>query len=117
MLEERFAVIGFEPEGSAGLLMLRLACREGEALVYVGRVGTGWERETAWEIAPGAVAASPSTSSPGDSQREGNLVRNGLRDSHWSAAPLAGVVLRNGDRDSFPPGVGGDCHRELTYHD
>jgi bifunctional non-homologous end joining protein LigD len=44
---ERLAVIGFVPEGSAGLLSLCLARRKGGALVYVGRVGTGWDRETA----------------------------------------------------------------------
>jgi bifunctional non-homologous end joining protein LigD len=47
---ERFVVIGFVPEGSAGLLKLRLARREGRDLVYVGRVGTGWDRKTAGEI-------------------------------------------------------------------
>jgi bifunctional non-homologous end joining protein LigD len=47
---ERFAVVGFVPEGASGLLKLRLARREGDALVYVGRVGTGWDRETAREI-------------------------------------------------------------------
>jgi bifunctional non-homologous end joining protein LigD len=47
---ERFAVVGFVPEGSGGLLKLRLARREDDALVYVGRVGTGWDRETAREI-------------------------------------------------------------------
>jgi bifunctional non-homologous end joining protein LigD len=45
--QDRFAVIGFVPEGSSGLLKLRLARREGDALVYVGRVGTGWDRKTA----------------------------------------------------------------------
>jgi bifunctional non-homologous end joining protein LigD len=43
-------VIGFVPEGSAGLLKLRLARRVGRDLVYVGRVGTGWDRKTAVEI-------------------------------------------------------------------
>jgi bifunctional non-homologous end joining protein LigD len=47
---DRFAVIGFVPEGSSGLLKLRLARREGRALVYVGRVGTGWDRKTAGRI-------------------------------------------------------------------
>ena len=47
---ERFAVVGFVPEGSGGLLKLRLARREDDALVYVGRVGTGWDRETARKI-------------------------------------------------------------------
>jgi bifunctional non-homologous end joining protein LigD len=47
---ERFAVVGFVPEGSAGLLKLRLARREPAGLVYVGRVGTGWDRETAREV-------------------------------------------------------------------
>ena len=44
---ERFAVVGFVSEGSAGLLKLRLARREQGGLVYVGRVGTGWDRDTA----------------------------------------------------------------------
>jgi bifunctional non-homologous end joining protein LigD len=47
---ERFVVIGFVPEGSTGLLKLRLARREGRELVYVGRVGTGWDRKTAGQI-------------------------------------------------------------------
>jgi bifunctional non-homologous end joining protein LigD len=47
---ERFVVVGFVPEGSASLLKLRLARREGGGLVYVGRVGTGWDRATAREI-------------------------------------------------------------------
>ena len=47
---ERFAVVGFVPEGSSGLLKLRLARREGRELVYVGRVGTGWDRKTAGRI-------------------------------------------------------------------
>jgi bifunctional non-homologous end joining protein LigD len=47
---ERFAVVGFVPEGSSGLLKLRLARRGGDALAYVGRVGTGWNPETARDI-------------------------------------------------------------------
>jgi bifunctional non-homologous end joining protein LigD len=47
---ERFAVVGFVPEGSVGLLKLRLARREEDRLIYVGRVGTGWDRETAREV-------------------------------------------------------------------
>jgi bifunctional non-homologous end joining protein LigD len=47
---ERFVVIGFAPEGGGGLAKLRLARREGSALVYVGRVGTGWSRKSAVEI-------------------------------------------------------------------
>jgi bifunctional non-homologous end joining protein LigD len=46
----RFAVVGFVPEGSAGLLKLRLARREASGLIYVGRVGTGWDRKTARAI-------------------------------------------------------------------
>jgi bifunctional non-homologous end joining protein LigD len=60
---ERFAVVGFVPEGPDGILKLRLARRDGDALVYVGRVGTGWDRETARTIRralePLARAASP----------------------------------------------------------
>jgi bifunctional non-homologous end joining protein LigD len=59
----RFAVVGYVPEGSAGLLKLRLARRDGDALVYIGRVGTGWDRETARDIrqalAPLARRTSP----------------------------------------------------------
>jgi bifunctional non-homologous end joining protein LigD len=40
---DRFVVVGFVPGGSAGILKLRLARREGSALIYVGRVGTGWD--------------------------------------------------------------------------
>ena len=51
------------PEGSSGILKLRLARREGDRLVYVGRVGTGWDRETARAIRralePLARPASP----------------------------------------------------------
>jgi bifunctional non-homologous end joining protein LigD len=47
---ERFAIVGFVPEGSARLLKLRLARREQGGLVYVGRVGTGWDRGTAREV-------------------------------------------------------------------
>jgi bifunctional non-homologous end joining protein LigD len=47
---ERFVIVGFAPEGSAGIAKLRLARREGNALVYVGRVGTGWDRKTAAAI-------------------------------------------------------------------
>ena len=43
-------MIGYVPEGSSGLLKLRLARREGRELVYVGRVGTGWNRKSAGEI-------------------------------------------------------------------
>jgi bifunctional non-homologous end joining protein LigD len=38
------------PEGSAGLLKLRLAQRKQDGLIYVGRVGTGWDRQTAREV-------------------------------------------------------------------
>jgi len=51
-------VVGFVPEGSSGLLKLRLARRDGDALVYVGRVDTGWDRKTTGRIrrAPDAFA-------------------------------------------------------------
>ena len=42
---------------------LRLARREGDALIYVGRVGTGWDRKTAAALrrtlAPLACTACP----------------------------------------------------------
>jgi bifunctional non-homologous end joining protein LigD len=47
---ERFVVVGFAPEGPSGIAKLRLARREGRGLVYVGRVGTGWDRKTAAAI-------------------------------------------------------------------
>jgi bifunctional non-homologous end joining protein LigD len=47
---ERFVVVGFAPEGPSGIAKLRLARREGHALIYVGRVGTGWDRKTAAAI-------------------------------------------------------------------
>lgn len=47
---ERFAVVGFAPEGTDGLLKLRLARREGSSLIYVGAVGTGWDRKAARSV-------------------------------------------------------------------
>jgi bifunctional non-homologous end joining protein LigD len=47
---DRFVVVGFVPEGSSGILKLRLARRERGELIYVGRVGTGWDHETAHAI-------------------------------------------------------------------
>jgi bifunctional non-homologous end joining protein LigD len=47
---ERFVVVGFAPESGGGIAKLRLARRDGGALVYVGRVGTGWSRKDAVEI-------------------------------------------------------------------
>jgi hypothetical protein len=66
----RFTVVGFVSEGSGGLLKLRLARREERGLIYVGRVGTGWDRKTARAIrhaleplarptAPKATIATP----------------------------------------------------------
>jgi bifunctional non-homologous end joining protein LigD len=62
---DRFVVVGFVPEGSNGVLKLWLARREGAALIYVGRVGTGWDHKTARAIRralePLARATSPLT--------------------------------------------------------
>ena len=70
---------GFVPEGSDGISKLRLARREGGALVYVGRVGTGWDRETARAIRralePLALAASP-LSTPLKKADRGGLSRS-----------------------------------------
>ena len=44
---DRFVVVGFVPDGAGGLAKLRLARREGRALIYAGRVGTGWDHKTA----------------------------------------------------------------------
>ena len=46
----RFIVVGFAPDGMGGLAKLRLARREGDKLVYAGRVGTGWDYRTARDI-------------------------------------------------------------------
>jgi bifunctional non-homologous end joining protein LigD len=50
LTRDRFVVVGFAPEGSAGILKLRLARRDRGHLVYVGRVGTGWDHKTATAI-------------------------------------------------------------------
>jgi bifunctional non-homologous end joining protein LigD len=47
---DRFVVVGFVPDGAGGLAKLRLARREKRALVYAGRVGTGWDHKTARAI-------------------------------------------------------------------
>ena len=47
---DRFVVVGFVPEGASGILKLRLARQEGGALLYVGRVGTGWDHQTAHTV-------------------------------------------------------------------
>jgi bifunctional non-homologous end joining protein LigD len=60
---DRFVVVGFVPDGAGGLAKLRLARREGRTLVYVGRVGTGWDYKTARAVraalAPHARPTSP----------------------------------------------------------
>jgi bifunctional non-homologous end joining protein LigD len=62
---DRFVVVGFVPDGAGGLAKLRLARREGHALVYAGRVGTGWDHKTARAVraalAPLARPKSPLT--------------------------------------------------------
>jgi len=62
---DRFVVIGFVPDGAGGLAKLRLARREGRKLIYVGRVGTGWDHKTARAVraalAPLARPTSPLT--------------------------------------------------------
>jgi len=63
----RFAVVGFVPEGADGLLKLRLARREGGTLIYVGAVGTGWDRKAARSIRRALephVRADPPLSKP-----------------------------------------------------
>ena len=60
---DRFVVVGFVPDGAGGLAKLRLARREGRKLIYVGRVGTGWDHKTARAVravlAPLARPTSP----------------------------------------------------------
>jgi bifunctional non-homologous end joining protein LigD len=62
---DRFVVVGFVPDGAGGLAKLRLARREGRELMYVGRVGTGWDYKTARairrELEPLARSTSPLT--------------------------------------------------------
>ena len=50
LTSETFVIVGYVPEGPAGLAKVRVARRQGGKLVYVGRVGTGWDRKTAKAI-------------------------------------------------------------------
>jgi bifunctional non-homologous end joining protein LigD len=59
---DRFVVVGFVPDGAGGLAKLRLARREGRALVYAGRVGTGWDHKTARAIRQALTPLARSTS-------------------------------------------------------
>lgn len=59
---DRFVVVGFVPDGAGGLAKLRLARREGRALVYAGRVGTGWDRKTARAVRAALAPLARSTS-------------------------------------------------------
>jgi bifunctional non-homologous end joining protein LigD len=59
---DRFVVVGFVPDGGGGLAKLRLARREGRALVYAGRVGTGWDHKTARAIRQALTPLARSTS-------------------------------------------------------
>jgi bifunctional non-homologous end joining protein LigD len=59
---DRFVVVGFVPDGAGGLAKLRLARREGRALIYAGRVGTGWDRKTARPIRRALEPLARSTS-------------------------------------------------------
>jgi bifunctional non-homologous end joining protein LigD len=54
---DRFVVVGFVTDGAGGLAKLRLARREGRALVYAGRVGTGWDHKTARAVLGSTRAA------------------------------------------------------------
>jgi bifunctional non-homologous end joining protein LigD len=45
-----FVVVGFVPESTAGISALRLGEMRGGKLMYAGKVGTGWGRETAADI-------------------------------------------------------------------
>lgn len=47
--QARFPIIGFVPE-TAGIAALYLGKKEGNAITYVGKVGTGFSRKTASEI-------------------------------------------------------------------
>jgi hypothetical protein len=63
----RFVVVVFAPEGSSGILKLRLGRLEGRSLVYVEHVGTGWDRgllpaETALHLRPGRLYGRPGRS-------------------------------------------------------
>lgn len=46
----RLAVIGFVPAPGNSIAALRLGRREGDALVYAGKVGTGWNARTAQSV-------------------------------------------------------------------
>jgi ATP-dependent DNA ligase len=57
-----FVVVGFVPDGAGGLAKLRIARREGRALIYAGRVGTGWDHKTARAVRGALAPLAPSTS-------------------------------------------------------
>jgi bifunctional non-homologous end joining protein LigD len=59
---DRFVVVGFVPDGAGGLAKLRLARREGHALIYAGRVGTGWDHKTARAVRAALAPLARSTS-------------------------------------------------------
>jgi ATP-dependent DNA ligase len=57
---DRFVVVGFVPEGASGILKLRLARREGGALLYV-RAAIGVTRAAVWlEVNDTHVSTLPS---------------------------------------------------------
>jgi bifunctional non-homologous end joining protein LigD len=57
-----FVVVSFVPDGAGGLAKLRLARREARALVYAGRVGTGWDHKTARAVRAALAPLARSTS-------------------------------------------------------
>ena len=67
-------VVGFAPEGPSGIAKLRLARRDGGALVYVGRVDTGWDRKDAAAIRRRVGAARASYSREADQEERHRVV-------------------------------------------
>jgi hypothetical protein len=75
----RFVVVGYVPEGSSGLLKLRFARREGDALVYAGRIGTrvGSRRRSGNPASSRAPCALHSTADEA-AQEGGNDMGSGM---------------------------------------
>jgi ATP dependent DNA ligase-like protein len=88
---DRFVVVGFVPDGAGGLAKLRLARREGRALVYAGRVGIGWDHKTARAIRQALTPLARSTSPLSKSIRNG--IRLGLSRALMLKLPMRTLLM------------------------
>jgi ATP-dependent DNA ligase len=67
-------VVGFAPEGSVGLAKLRVARHDDDKLVYVSRVGTGWDRKKAATIRKALAPARANVSVRADANIDNRRV-------------------------------------------